>query len=435
MDLLPTSEMKSIMSALIINDDDSWNSSLNYGANEGDKRLHVALRSFLERRTRKDGVGDYFNAEHATINDAHNQELFITSGVSHGLELICATCTQPGDEVWIERPTYFLAPKIFESNGLIVKALPMLSDRIDEHGDIGCIDIDRLIHIIEVEGVTPPKMMYVIPSYHNPTGRTMSIKERERLASFALKHGVILVADEVYHLLDWEIKSRDTTDSTSRRPCGLARFNSLMQNESTETRIHPSDRIGCCVSVSSFTKIWAPGIRLGWIDAPSFIIQRIKKYGYINSQGGVAPFMGRMMTHAIESNLLDVYLEKLRLEYADRYELMCNILRDEPRISILSHNSPVNRRGGYFIWVQFPSDMSSEDFLTYATENYGVKFMVGGKCDPLFAEDYADSCGRCIRSCARLCFADLDREELANATATFVLAFRSFMSVPNPTAQ
>ena len=178
MDLLPTSEMKSIMSALIINDDDSWNSSLNYGANEGDKRLHVALRSFLERRTRNDDVGDYFNVEHATINDAYNQELFITSGVSHGLELICATCTQPGDEVWIERPTYFLAPKIFESNGLIVKALPMLSDRIDEHGDIGCIDIDRLIHIIEVEGVTPPKMMYVIPSYHNPTGRTMSIKER-----------------------------------------------------------------------------------------------------------------------------------------------------------------------------------------------------------------------------------------------------------------
>ena len=127
------------MSALV--NDDSWHKSLNYGANAGDKRLIIALRAFLDRRTCDDDRRDIISIESTTTN---NQELFITNGVSHGLELICATCTQPGDEVWVERPTYFLAPQIFKSNSLIVKALPMMSDRIGEHGDIGCIDIDRL---------------------------------------------------------------------------------------------------------------------------------------------------------------------------------------------------------------------------------------------------------------------------------------------------
>lgn len=430
MNLLPHSEMKSIMSAMINNDDedDSWTKYLNYGANAGDKRLRMALRSFLERRTCDDDWGGDSNKE-AAIHDGCEHKLFITNGVSHGLELICATCTRPGDEVWVERPTYFLAPAIFQSNGLIVKALPMMSDRRDENEDIGCIDIDRLVYRVDVEGVKPPKLMYIIPSYHNPTGRTMTWKERERLASFALRHGVILVADEVYHLLDWNTKRQDPlnlTDLEPRRPCGMVHFNSLLRNESV---VLPSaDRIGCCVSVSSFTKIWAPGIRLGWIDAPSFIIQRLKQYGYINSQGGVAPFMGRIMTHAIESNLLDAYLDKLKLEYGERCELMCCILKQEPRISLLSHNnSPVKRQGGYFIWLQFPSGISSEDFLTYAIENYGVKFMPGGKCDPFAEEDDSSRCGRSIRSCARLCFADLDREELASATSTFLLAFSSYM--------
>jgi len=194
-----------------------------------------------------------------------------------------------------------------------------------------------------------------------------------------LRHGVILVANEVYHLLDWETKSQEhhlnSTVLNTRRPCGMVHFNALLQNETQNQTINSVGKIGCCISVSSFTKIWAPGVRLGWIDAPSFIIKRLKEHGYINSQGGVAPFMGTMMRHAIESNLLDTHLDQLRVEYAERCELMCDILKDKPRISIPSLNSPIKRQGGYFIWVQFPSGFSSDDFLTHAFKNYGVKFM------------------------------------------------------------
>ena len=188
------------------------------------------------------------------------------------------------------------------------------------------------------------------------------------------------------------------------------------------------DTEGCCISVSSFTKIWAPGIRLGWIDAPSHTIQRLKEYGYIDSQGGVAPLMGRIMTHAIESNLLDSYLDKLRVEYGERYELVCNLLKAEPRITVLSQKSPVKRQGGYFIWIQFPLGVNSEEFFAYSMEKYSVRFMSGGKCDPFpQGGEVDDTTGASIRSCARLCFADLDRENLVSATKVFLEAFRSYM--------
>jgi len=434
MKLLPQTEMKRIMSDILHAEDDSWRGYLNYGKNEGDERFRMALQSFLYRRTQDDDMGDIANDGTSSSDNnvgtstssSNDHELFITHGVSHGLELLCRTCTTPGDEVWIERPTYFLAPMILKSNNLIVKALPMMSDRKDNDGDIGQIDIDRLIHMVEEEEILPPKMIYIIPSYHNPTGRSMTVYERKRLATFAIRHGVMLVADEVYHLLDWEQKrdgEKGLKDMITRRPAGIVHFNDIDTMKANDNE----DRIGCCVSVSSFTKIWCPGVRLGWIDAPSFIIERLKNYGYIDSQGGVAPFLGSMMTRAIESNLLDTHLDKLKLEYSQRYELMCNILREEPRISILNDKSPISRQGGYFVWIGFPSIVNTDDFVAYSLEKYGIRFMAGKRCDPFLLTQEGDRSGSSIQSCARLCFADLDREDLASATSIFVESFRSYM--------
>jgi len=503
MNLLPYSEMQSIMSTYFLphdnnNDEsesDSWREYLNYGANAGDTRFRLALRSFLDKRTMMDddhgnggGMGNNKPREDfATTTltassssaalaerdgDGLKYELFITNGVSHGLELLCATCTQPGDEVWVERPTYFLAPNIFESHGLVVKSLPMVSDRsdIDNIDDgitnndyIGRVNIDRLIQKVEEMNVPAPKMIYIIPSYHNPTGRSMSVEERRKLATFALRNRVMLVADEVYHLLDWEqnnddddnhdddeqvnIAKKESEVTTSRRPAGIVHFNERIccdeassvptqsddqSDTTTKSDGYSNETVGCCISVSSFTKIWAPGIRLGWIDAPSFIVERLENYGYIDSQMGVAPFMGAMMTRAIESGVLDDYLDKLKLEYAERYRLVYNLLKEgEPRRMKIRQNSHVRRQGGYFIWVEFPSHVNSDDFLSYSVEHFGVKFMAGGRCDPFPLSNGGgdnDNTGIAIRSCARLCFADLDRDDLIDAMTAFLEAFRSYMS-------
>ncbi len=89
---------------------------------------------------------------------------------------------------------------------------------------------------VEEVGVSPPRMMYIIPSYHNPTGRSMTVEERKGLASFAIKNGVMLVADKVYHLLDWEEEDRidgekmtandmdDAVTQHRRQPAGITHF-------------------------------------------------------------------------------------------------------------------------------------------------------------------------------------------------------------------
>jgi 2-aminoadipate transaminase len=419
---LPTSEMQSIMSSLLHDTHKSFLiSSLGYGANAGNDALLSSLRSFLERRRLHDDTGDAMSP--SNIIDT---EFFITGGVSHGIELLCSTCTSPGDEVWIERPTYFLAPKIFTGHGLVIKPLPMMSDRQIGNGEdnrdtIGQIDIDRLIQMIEQDG--SPKMMYIIPSYHNPTGRSMTVKERRKLAALAIKYNILLVADEVYHLLDWDRKSfSEVPIQSSSRPAAMPYFNKIRTSNDNKEQ----SMLGCCISVSSFTKIFAPGVRVGWIEAPSHIIKRLTSYGYINSQGGVAPFMGALMTQAMETGLLDRYLDSLILEYSGRYEMICGILEKEPRITILTKHSPVEREGGYFVWVQFPSDVNSEEFASYCMAECGLRIFAGSKSDPFpLIKDNATHMA--VHSCVRLCFADLDREVLAKATSVFVEAFQTFM--------
>lgn len=134
--------------------------------------------------------------------------------------------------------------------------------------------------------------------------------------------------------------------------------------------------------------------------------------------------MGSIMTNAIESGLLDSYLDKLRIEYKERYELVCGILQQEPRLSILSIDEP--RAGGYFIWVQFPPSVNADDFLTYSIDNYGVRFMKGTKTNPFPDDD--DDIGIAIKSCARICFADLNRDDLREGTEKFVEAFQSYIA-------
>lgn len=85
--------------------------------------------------------------------------------------------------------------------------------------------------------------------------------------------------------------------------------------------------------------------------------------------------MGRMMTHAIEFRLLDSYLDKLKGEYSERHELVCNLLKEEPRIAILPQDTPVKRQGGYFIWVQFPTGINGDEFLSYCR-----KILVSSLC-------------------------------------------------------
>lgn len=266
--LLPSEETRCVLKDLCSKtggaEDALWQ-ALQYGNDEGNTSFLIELKAFLQRHTKNDDIGGLGSSTTRT-DDETKTSFFVTSGVSHSLELLCATQTQPGDVVLVERPTYFLAGGIFRAHGLVVHGLPMRKSS-------GDLNVDKLVELVEDGTMEAPRMIYIIPTHQNPTAHTMAIGDRIKLATFARRHGVLVVSDEVYHLLDW----RDS-ETDGSRPARLASISSQLDDT-----VDASSN-GECVSVSSFTKTFAPGIRLGWVEASAGIIKSICNYGYIQSQ-------------------------------------------------------------------------------------------------------------------------------------------------------
>ena len=432
--LLPTAEMKEIMLSVVDNatgsgvgndgDDENDKSTLclNYGHEQGSPELLRELRSFLDRHTANDDIGG-----DTKLDESVQNSLFITHGVSQGIDLLCSTQLAPGDVVWVERPTYFLVADIFRSHRLVVRGMPMVHP--SSNGGTGGIDVKRLVEMVESGRLSAPKMIYLVPTHQNPTGHTMPVHDRILLAKFAKKYGTLVVADEVYHLLDW----RDE-DVDGQRPARMAEFNKMDLSDSGSDN-DGTTPTGCCISVSSFTKIFAPGIRCGWIEAPERIVQSIARHGYIQSQGGLAPFVGDLiMNRALCDRIADNYLRKLNEEYADRARKICAILQQEERI-VLPNGCPT---GGYFLWVRFPQGIDSEGFLKFCVDQgTDVRFRPGTLCDAfanhpdgeeqIANDEVSGVTASTFQSYARLCFADLDTRDLEEGCRELVKAFKMYM--------
>lgn len=365
--------------------------ALQYGNERGNPELIGELRKFLDRQCAEDkGSGDAYLASASSF--------FITEGVSHGIDLLSSVATRPGDLVLTERPTYFLVAGIFHSHDLTVDILPMRSSF-----DSG-VDVDKLEEELELGSRPVPRLIYIIPAYQNPTGRSMLAADRRKLANLAAKFHILVVADEVYHLLDWGDQPR------SARMVTWNPRHHFCNNPTTK-------KLSGCVSVSSLTKIFGPGVRCGWIEAESDIIDALTKVGYIQSQGGVGPVIGSILTTGLEDRTIDRVLTRLRKQYQKRCNLLCDVIDSEPDIELLCR--PL---GGYFVWIRFPERMGPvDDFLNYCLER-GVNFMPGQRCD-----SSPDDASSLLQSHARLCFAKMDAEELEQGSALLLACFQSYM--------
>lgn len=364
--------------------------ALQYGPENGNPRFIAQLGAFLDRqcihdevaadfkngKTNNDGGGENNSTEHkhhcivTTSYTSSRSKFFITEGVSHGIDLLSrmmtigSTSTTAAMEkprrpvVWTEHPTYFLVANIFRSCGWTVEpALPSSCRQQQPHtpqestgsGDApGCggIDMDALARLLEQKqdsaSGTIPRMIYIIPAHHNPTGVTMSCTDRQKLAVLAHQYEILVVADEVYHLLDWggESMETDTTrghqgmddresqNATPRHP-RPARMVAWNLPRDPNMRPYQQRALFGCVSVSSFTKIFAPGVRCGWIEASrdSGIVEALEQsIGYLGSQGGVGPVMSSILQTGLEDQTLDQVLRQMRQRYQYRANLLCDIL-------------------------------------------------------------------------------------------------------------
>jgi len=276
---------------------DSEPRTLQYGAEEGNGYFLAALADFLSSHTE---------------NTVQPATLLATAGASSALDLLCTLYTRPGDVVFVEEPTYFLALRVFRDHNL-----KMVSIAMDESGlDPGALQAALKEH--------QPKFLYTIPTYHNPASLTLSRSRRDQLAALAAEHDFLLLADEVYHLLNY--------DGSPPRP--LAAY---------------TDQVKQVISINSFSKILAPGLRLGWIQAHPSVIQRLAGCGQLDSGGGMNPFTSAVVRYVIASGDLGDNIRKLKATYHERLQAAANALKEQ--LPGAEYRVPA---GGFFFWVRLP---------------------------------------------------------------------------------
>ena len=290
--------------------------SLQYGLEQGDGYFRRALANYL---TKTYGARVDPNL------------LFVTAGASSALDLLCTLYTRPGDVIFVEEPSYFLALRIFGDHGLRVIPIPMDDDGL------------RLDTLDEKLAEFHPKFIYIIPTFQNPSGRTLSQARREKLVERAQQSNFLILADEVYHFLPY----------TQMPPQPFAAF---------------SEHVEQVISVTSFSKILAPGLRLGWIQAHSAVIERLAGSGLLDSGGGMNPFNSALVRGLIESGGLEKNITSLRKEYTLRLNALDAALR--LHLPAAEYTRP---EGGFFFWVLLPG-VDAAEFRQVAQEfNVGLR--------------------------------------------------------------
>ena len=307
-DLLPVDLVRQASESFF---DDAQPFELNYGVMQGDARFLDSLAGFLTA-----GYG----------SEATPESLFVTAGNSQAIDLVSTVFAKPGDTVFVEEPSYFLAFQIFRDHDLNIVGIPM-----DDDGP--CIH-----ELQQALATVKPAFMYTIPSYHNPTGRCSTETRRQQIVELAQEHDFRIVADEPYQLLYFN-------------EAPPSAFGTMIESDTV-------------LSLGSFSKILAPGMRLGWIQTSDALRNKILETGFINSGGSVNHFSSHIVRNAIDKGLLVSHLEKLRVAYRSRVAAMDEALHQHFD-GIAEWSRP---EGGYFFWIRFDESVDTASLRDKARE-------------------------------------------------------------------
>ena len=323
-----------------------------------------------------EGLADFLSSQDAYGNlSVDPASLFLTAGASQGIDLATTIFAQSGDTVFVEEPTYYLIGRIFLDHGLKVVGVPT-----DRDG----LDVDAL-ELMLLDGHRP-RLLYVIPAYQNPTGATLSPGRRHRLIQLAQRYGFTILADEVYQLLHY----------------GLPPPPPLVTMDDTDD--------GCVVSLGSFSKILAPGLRLGWVHSSPGIIRRFVDSGVAASGGGLSHFAAAVAQATLDLGLLQENIANLRRIYTMRRDAVARILTTDLAGQVEFHQPD----GGYFFWLTLADAVDAEELLPIA-QKAGVSYRPGT----------AFSSGGLFRDSLRISFSLYDVGDLAEALYRLGQAIRS----------
>jgi len=250
------------------------------------------------------------------------EEIMITSGSQQATALTCMVLLNKGENVVIERPAYLGAIQSISFFEPIFRPIELLEDGID---------IEALEYVYSN---FPVKLFYSVPNFQNPTGITYSVENRKQIGDILSKHNSVFIEDDPY----FEIKFKDVDIPSIKTFCE----NNVLLN-------------------GSFSKMVAPGFRLGWVCAQKNIMEKVN----IAKQASdlhTSYFGQRVMYQFLADNDIEIHLSKIRSSYAKQKDAMlAAMVKYFP--AEIKYTKP---DGGMFLWVTLPEHISSRVLLPLA---------------------------------------------------------------------
>ena len=298
--------------------------ALQYGPEQGTRSL---INFLVEKIKREQGL---------SIQPAN---LMLVAGSTHAIDMLARLYVKAGGVMLVEAPTYTDAIHIFRDQHIELYSIAM-----DEDGLIPSALEKRLVQLHANGKVS--SILYTVPNFHNPTGITLSEARRIEIIRLAQHYGFLIIEDDVYRDLSFE---------------GIvpASFYALANGKQV-------------LSIGSFSKTLAPGLRLGWLLASEETIQRCINCGTTQMGGGANPFTAQIVAEYCRSGYWEPHLSYLRSLYKMRRDVALSALaRYMPSDVHWTHPA-----GGFFTWLTLPENVSAQHVKRMALQK-GVSLAAG----------------------------------------------------------
>jgi 2-aminoadipate transaminase len=335
---------------------DDGKAALQYAASEG----YAPLREWVAKDLLKQGM-------HVSPD-----QVLITTGSQQGLDLVAKILIDAGSRILVETPTYLGALQAFTPMEPIAVGV-----NSDDHG-VDPADLRAKVGV----GADKARFVYLLPNFQNPTGRTMTEERRAAVGQVAIETGLPIIEDNPYG--DLWFDAPPAPSLSSRHPEGS-------------------------VYLGSFSKILAPGLRLGYLVAPTSLYPKLlqaKQAADLHTPS----FNQRVVAEVLKDGFIERHVPTIRALYKQQCEAMLAALDREMAGLGLTWNRPV---GGMFLWVQLPKGLKAIPLLAKAVEK-GVAFVPGSA----FYAEGADE------STLRLSFVTATVDQINTGMAALAAAIR-----------
>ena len=320
-ELFPVEELRSCSNAVFKREGAEL---LQFGPSDG----YPALKKALVELLRSEGY------------EAADDNLVVTAGCQQALDLLCRAFVRPGETILIENPAYPGAIAIFTNGRARILGVPVKTE--SGPGMIPGVDVSAIEAILMQNRI---KMIVLTPDFHNPTGTTLPIAERRRLLEIAARFQVPIVEDHIY----------------ARLRARGGHVPSLKQ----------LDRSNVVIQIDSFSKIAFPGLRVGWIIAPSNVVERLRRVKQ-STDLHTSQLAQAVLAEYMRRGKLGRHLERTRKAYSGRLAAL--------EQALTRHMPPGTKwtrpEGGMCVWMELPPGFDSNELLIHARER-GIEFSPG----------------------------------------------------------